>query len=194
MLYSISETGTMRKANNLELVQNRVYLVDDIKTIYIWYGIKASSKKKDSGIKKAKAINSKRKKPADIQIINQNEEYGSFLAIIDLLKEGKFPTERRKELKIKYEDTIELIEAGLDPDLEGEITVAAHDLAEEKKTYEELCKELAKIQLTLMKEKGKPNQKEINEKAEEIHKSSSTYNEICWLIAEMRTLVKRQTV
>ncbi len=190
ILFSVSENGALRKAPKMELVQNRVYLVDDIKTIYIWYGLKASTKKKDLSIKKAKLINSKKTKSADIQIINQNKEHGPFLAIIDLLKEGKFPTERRKELKIKYEDTIELIEAGLDPDLEGEITVLAHDIGEEKKTYEELCKDLAEIQLIIMKERGKPTQKEIKEKTEEIFKSSSSYNEICWLLAQLRLIKK----
>ena len=194
MLYSISENGTMRKANKLELVQNRVYLIDDIKIIYLWYGLTASSQRKDSAIKKCKLINAKRNRLADIQIINQNEEYGSFLAIIDLLKEGKFPTERRKELKIKYEDTVELIEAGIEPDLEGEITVLAHDIAEEKKTYEELCRELADLQLSIIMDKKKPTQSEIQEKSEEIYNSSSTYNEICWLLAEMRCLIKRQNV
>ncbi len=194
MLYTISETGTMRKASKMQLVQSNVYLVDDIKIIYIWFGLKAPTKKKDSAIKKAKAINIKRKKSAEIQIMNQSEEFGSFLAIIELLKEGKFPTERRIELKIKYDDTVELIEAGLEPDLEGEITVLAHDIAEEKKPYTELCKDLAELQLSILKEKGNPTQKEIQKKTDEIYQSSSTYNEICWLIAEMKTLIKRQSV
>ncbi|MHA1293405.1 MAG: hypothetical protein ACTSQJ_12145 [Promethearchaeota archaeon] len=194
-LYTISENGALRKANKMEFIQNRVYLIDDIKTIYLWFGLRASNKKKDFSIKKAKILNKKRNNKGNIQIINQNKEYGSFLAIMDILKEGfksDRSIERRPELEIEVDDTLELIEAGLDPDFEGEITIAAHKLAEEKKPYEDLCKQLAELQLMILKEKKSPTLKEIKEKAEIIYKSSSTYEEICWLIAELSRLLEKK--
>ncbi len=100
--------------------------------------------------------------------------------------------ERRSELELEIEDTMELIEAGLDPDLEAEITLEAYKVAQEKKSYEELCKILAETQLSLIKIRSKPSEKEIAKKATEIHNSSSTYEELCWLIAELRKLKEQE--
>lgn len=119
------------------------------------------------------------------------------MAIMDVLKKGIKPddsVERRAELKIKYKNTVELIEAGIDVDLEGEITIEAHKLSREKKSYEDLCRLLAEIQLNLLKERGKATKKEIEKKAEEIHESSSTYEELCWLIAELKLLAKKRSL
>ena len=60
------------------------------------------------------------------------------------------------------------------------------------KSYEELCKILAELQISVTKEKGKPTVKEIKKKQEEIFKSSSTYEEICWLISQMRLIKEKK--
>lgn len=195
-LFSLGVRGGLTKINKIAFNENQVYLIDDYKTLYLWIGQKIPEKRKDLCIKKVNSLNEKRDAPANIQIITQNKEYGSFIAIMDLLKKGlkqKGSVERRPELKIQYEDTIELIEAGIDPDLEGEITIAAHELSKEKKSYEELCRQLAEIQLNLLKPKGKATKKEIEKKAKEIYKSSSTYEELCWLIAELNLLAKKKS-
>ena len=195
-LFSLGVRGGLSKINKIAFNENQVYLIDDYKTLYLWIGQKIPEKRKDLCIKKVNSLNEKRDAPANIQIITQNKEYGSFIAIMDLLKKGlkqKGSVERRPELKIQYEDTIELIEAGIDPDLEGEITIAAHELSKEKKSYEELCRQLAEIQLNLLKPKGKATKKEIEKKAKEIYKSSSTYEELCWLIAELNLLAKKKS-
>ncbi|MFX1260389.1 MAG: hypothetical protein ACFFAN_21265 [Promethearchaeota archaeon] len=195
-LYSVSESGTLRKITRLNFAENSVYLVDDYKNIYLWFGQKASKKKKDLSVKKANALNRERKPPANIQILNQNKEFGAFLAIMAVLKKGlkrNVPMERRTELDFEIEDTMELIDAGLDPDLEAEITIAAYNLSQEKKSYDELCRKLAETQLAILKDKNKILEKDIKKKVEEIHKSSSTYEEICWLIAELNTLIKKQS-
>lgn len=195
-LFSLGVRGGLSKINKIAFNENQVYLIDDYKTLYLWIGQKIPEKRKDLCIKKVNSLNEKRDAPANIQIITQNKEYGSFIAIMDLLKKGlkqKGSVERRPELEIQYEDTIELIEAGIDPDLEGEITIAAHELSKEKKSYEELCRQLAEIQLNLLKPKGKATKKEIEKKAKEIYKSSSTYEELCWLIAELNLLAKKKS-
>jgi hypothetical protein len=188
--------GGLTKINKIAFNQNQVYLIDDYKVFYLWIGQKIPEKRKEACIKKVNRLNEKRDPPANIQIIAQNKEYGSFLAIMDLLKKGlkqKDSVERRPELEIQYDDTMELIEAGIDPDLEGEITIAAHELSKGKKSYEELCRQLAEIQIKLFKPKGKATKKEIEKKAEEIHNSSSTYDELCWLIAELNLLAKKKS-
>ncbi|MHA1148032.1 MAG: hypothetical protein ACTSR8_07275 [Promethearchaeota archaeon] len=188
-VYSVSENGALRKVKKMTMVQDRVYLVDDIKIIYLWFGLKASNKKMDASITKAKKLTANKEGEVDIQMIKQNEEYGSFLAIMDILKHGiteNAEISRRPELEIEIEDTLELIDAGLEPDFEAEITVNAHKLAKEKKSYEELCKMLAEIQFKMMK--VNPSAAKLRKKAQEIFKSSSTYEELCWLISELTIL------
>ncbi len=195
-LYSVSENGALRKIIKVDFAENKVYLIDDLKTIYLWVGLKATKKKKNFGIKKANILNDKRKNNAKIQIINQNKEFGAFLAMMDILRKGikqNILIKKRPELSIEIEDTMELIDAGLDPDLEAEITVAAHNISQEKKTYDELCREIAETQLIILKGKVKVSEVEIKKKTKEIYKSSSTYEEICWLLTELKILVEKNS-
>ncbi|MFX1308082.1 MAG: hypothetical protein ACFE9M_04935 [Promethearchaeota archaeon] len=191
LLYSVTENGALRRVSKVDFNENKIFLIDDFKTLYLWFGSKASKKKKDLSIKRTEKLKNQKEKLTEIKIIPQNQEYGSFLAIMDILKKG-FKTdesiERRPELEIAIDDTLELIEAGLDPDFEAEITLAAHKLSQEQSSYEDLCRKLAKLQLDFLKGKGKASEKEINKKYEEIFKSSSTYEELCWLIAELSKL------
>ncbi len=190
-LYNVYENGVLRKVKKVDFADHKVFLIDDTKTIYLWFGQKSSQKKRDLSKKKANNIIKERKKKTNLEIMYQNKEYGTFLTIKDVLKEGiqvEAALERRSELKIKIGDTMELIEAGIELDFEAELTLNAHKLIEEKKTYEELCLILAELQLKLIKGKSKLQEGEINKKAKEIHQSSSTYNELCWLIAELKLL------
>ncbi len=193
LLYSITENGALRKVAKVDFNENKVFLIDDFKTLYLWIGSKASKKKNDLGIKRTEKLKNQRKKAPELIIIHQNQEYGSFLAIMDLLKKGLesgAAFEKRPELKIRINDTQELIEAGIDPDFEGEITIAAHNLAQENHPYEDLCRKLAVIQLKFIK--GNASEKDIKKKTEEIYKSSSTSKELCWLIAELGALLEKK--
>lgn len=189
----MTESGSLRKINKIDFNENKVFLIDDIKTLYLWFGLKASKKKKDLSIKRSEKLKNQRKKSAEIKILTSGQEYGSFLAIMDLLKKGlkaDDSLERRPELKIKFNNTLELIEAGIDPDFEAEITIAAHDLSQESHSYEDLCRKLAELQMNFIKEKA--SEKEIKKKTEDIYKSSSTYEELCWLIAELSKLLEKK--
>lgn len=195
ILYNMGVRGGLKKVNKVGFNENQVYLIDDYKIFYLWIGKKVTPKTKEFCIAKVNKLNEKREPSADIQILTQNKEYGSFIAIMELLKKGfeKFETiERRPELEMQYEDTLEILESGIDPDLEAEITIAAHNISQKKINYEDLCKKLAEIQLNLVKKKGEATKKEIEAKAKEIYKSSSTYEEICWLIAELNLLAKKK--
>ena len=194
-IYSVSDKGTLTKVKKANFAENRVFIIDDFKTLYVWFGIKVPESKKALTTQKVNKINDKRSSPATIQYLDQDQEYGAFLAMMDFLKKRtrqEESGERRSELELEIEDTMELIEAGLDPDLEAEITLAAYTLAQEKKPYEELCRLLAETQLSLIIIKGKPSEKDITKKAKEIHQSSSTYEELCWLIAELRKLKEQE--
>ena len=195
ILYSVYENGILRKIGKADFSNTKVYLIDDFKTIYLWYGSNSSKRKRDFGKKKADSLNNKRKTPAKIHIINQNKEFGAFLAIMDLLRKGlgeNASLEKREELELKIEDTLELIETGLDMDLEAEITLATHKLSNEKVSYEDLSRRLAELQLTLLKVNKEPSEKEINKKTKDILKSSSTYEELCWLVSELEILIEKK--
>jgi len=194
-VYSVYENGAMRKVSKVDFSNTKVYLIDDFKTIYLWYGSNSSKRKRDFSKKRANSINNKRKTTAKIQIINQDKEFGAFLAIMDLLKKGlgeDASLEKREELELEIEDTLELIESGLEMDLEAEITLAAHKLSNEKVSYEDLSRRLAKLQLTLLKVNKEPSEKEINKKTEDILKSSSTYEELCWIVSELEILKEKK--
>ncbi len=194
LLYLVTESGSLRKINKVDFNETKVFLIDDIKTLYLWFGLKASEKKRKLSIEKIEKLKVQKKKSPELIVLNQNEEYGSFLAIMDILKKGLKTgetIEKRPELKIRFKDTQELIEAGMDPDFEGEVTIAAHDLAQENHTYEDLCRKLAEIQMKFIKENA--SEKEIKKKTEDIYKSSSTYEELCWLIAELSNLLDRKS-
>ncbi len=194
-IYSVSDKGTLTKVKKANFDEKRVFIIDDFKTLYVWFGLKVPESKKALTTQKVNKINDKRSNPVAIQYLDQDQEYGAFLAMMDFLKKGtqqEESGERRSELEFEIEDTMELIEAGLDPDLEAEITLEAYKLAQEKKSYEELCRILAETQLSLIKIKSKPSDKEIAKKATEIHNSSSTYEELCWLIAELRKLKEQE--
>jgi hypothetical protein len=193
-LYSIYENSS-RLVKKGVFSNVKAYLVDDLKTIYLWFGSNSSKKKKEFAKKKATILNGKRKVPANIKIINQNKEYGAFLAIMNVLRKGleeNVSPPTREELEIEIEDTLELIDSGLEMDLEAEITLAAHNLSEDKVSYEDLSRQLAELQLTLLRVNGKPSEKEIIKKSNEILKSSTTYEELCWLVSEVKILVDKK--
>jgi len=194
-LYSVYENGVLKKINRVDFNDNKVYLIDDFKINYLWFGSNSSEKKREFGKKRAKDLNSKRKSPAKIQIINQNQEFGTFLVIMDILKEGlknEDSSAKRDELVFELEDTLELIDAGLDLDLEAEITLHAHNLSQEGISYEDLSKRLAELQLVLLKGKDKPLASEVKNKTEEILKSTSTFEELAWLVSELEILIKKK--
>ena len=192
-LYLVTESGSLRKISKVDFNENKVFLIDSFNVLYLWFGLKASKKKKDLSIERTEKLNDQRKKSTEIKILNQNQEHGSFLAIMDILKKGLKTVdsmEKRPELKIRFNETQELIEAGIDPDFEAEITIASHNLSQENHSYEDLCRKLAELQMSFLKGKEKVSEDELKKKTEDIYKSSSTYDELCWLIVELSKLLE----
>jgi predicted DNA-binding antitoxin AbrB/MazE fold protein len=192
-LFSVYENGVLKKVKKIDFNDEKVYLIDDFKTFYLWLGSHSSKKKREFGKKRASELNKNRKIPARIEIINQNQEVGPFQVIMDRLKGGvkkEILREKRNELILEPEDTLELVDAGLELDLEAEITLTAHKLSQEGISYEDLSRRMAKSQLMLLK--GKAMEKEIVKKTKEILNSSSTYEELCWLVSELEILIKKK--
>jgi len=66
-------------------------------------------------------------------------------------------------------------------------------LSQEKKSYKQLCRLLAQLQLDLLKSSKSTLKKDIEKKALEIFKSSSTYEELCWLIAQLKVIKNKHS-
>ena len=163
-LFNVYENGALRKVDKVDFADHKVFLIDDMKTIYLWIGRDSSQNKRNLGEKRAKKMISKRTKKTQLEILHQGKEYGRFLTIIETLRQGissNAHLKRRNELKLKIDDTLELLEAGIEPDFEAEITLNAHKLSEEKKSYEDLCLILAKLQLELINPENKIEMKDI---------------------------------
>ncbi len=195
-LYSVGVRGGLKKINKADFKDNEVFLIDDSKTMYLWFGSNIPKKRREISLNKAKLLNSKKENIVNIQKVVQNKEFGAFIAIKDLLRKGINPRknlDRRPELEIKYDETVELVDAGLDPDLEAEITLATHKLSQEKKSYKQLCRLLAQLQLDLLKGSKSTLKKDLEKKTLEIFKSSSTYEELCWLIAQLKVIKNKHS-
>ncbi|MBY8981063.1 MAG: hypothetical protein KGD72_11785 [Candidatus Lokiarchaeota archaeon] len=195
-LYSVGVRGGLKKIYKANFKENEVFLIDDSKIMYLWFGSKIPKKRRDLSLNKTKLFNNKKENKANIQTIVQNKEYGAFISIKELLKKGISPRQnldRRPELEIQYEETVELVDAGLDPDLEAEITIATHKLSQEKKSYKQLCRMLAQLQLDLLKGSKSTLKKDLEQKTLEIFKSSSTYEELCWLIAQLKVIKNKHS-
>ena len=194
-IYSVYENGVLKKVNKIDFNDEKVYLIDDFKTFYLWLGSNSSKKKREFGKKRASELNKNRKIPAKIEVILQNQEFGAFLVIMDILK-GSMKKEifrgKRDELILETEDTLELMDAGLEMDLEAEITLTAHKLSQEGISYEDLSRRLAESQLMLLKGKSKPKEEEIVKKTKEILRSTSTFEELAWLVSELEILIKKE--
>jgi hypothetical protein len=191
--YSVSENGALRKAKKILFSAEKIYIIDGEKLVYLWIGNKASVRKRNFGIDKAKNLSSKPNKKK-LEILEQGKEYGSFLLLMKELKLTNgmgFNLDERPELEIQYEDTMELLNLGFDPDLEAEITLKVQEIKKENLPYEQLCQRLVLMREKVVKSKPKLTKKEIENKKKEIINSTSTYDEVCWLIAQLMILLEK---
>ena len=61
-LYSVGVRGGLKRISKAEFKEDNVYLIDDFKTIYVWFGSNISKKRKDITINKANLLNEKKEK------------------------------------------------------------------------------------------------------------------------------------
>lgn len=194
--YKLGSRGGLKNIKKASFNEKGMYLIDDYKIIYLWFGKNTLEKEREYGLRKAEKLKNERHPPAKLQVNFQNKEYGSFIVIKELLEKGKSIEnleELRNELEVEIEDTMDFVEAGLEPDLEGLITLKTHDLSKQEKSYEELCQLLAEKQLKLVT-KSKISKKKLDKKTKEILTSSASYDELCWLISELDILNEKKHV
>ncbi len=104
LLYGVKEGVELEKLTKIVFSESQVYIVDDEKSLYLWFGKKADDKSKEFAIKKARIFNKERKESAKLLLLDQDQEYGEFLAMMDKLKEGlrsDATIERRPELDLQ---------------------------------------------------------------------------------------------
>ena len=105
-LLKINNKGALSELNRLDFIENDAYIVDDDSTIYLWFGQEINNKQKDKAIQKARELNKNRDGSAKLLSMQQNKEYGSFMAMMDELKkgvkEGDIP--RRPEFKLEEKE------------------------------------------------------------------------------------------
>ncbi|MGV9204714.1 MAG: hypothetical protein ACOC44_11940 [Promethearchaeia archaeon] len=102
-LFKINKKGVLSELNKLDFIENDAYIIDDNSTIYLWFGNGINKKQKDKAIQKARELNKSRNGSAKLLSMQEDKEYGSFMAMMDDLqkgvKEGDIP--RRPEFKLK---------------------------------------------------------------------------------------------
>ena len=77
-----------------------------------------------------------------------------------------------------------------DHEITSQINVAAYFLAQENHTYDKLCWMLAKRRLRAQKDARYNEESVIREIAAGIYFSSTPYDILCWLVAELDTLIR----
>jgi hypothetical protein len=221
-LFIIEDNGDLTEVNKLDFVDDAIYLVDDIKNLYIWVGNEASQKKKIKTAELARRMEGELDEYSKILIMKQKREYGSFLAMMDNLRKGKLPgvsVARRPELILQnpLESNISGEEESFD-DLQKPIIFkeiereSKKEITESVEPEEEIGLETqireAAYYLSLdnysyddlcwmlaekiLKTHRMPSIEDIKKKAEEVFRSSCTYDELCWLNAEIELLLKQE--
>jgi hypothetical protein len=124
------------------------------------------------------------------EIEEENAETGVFAWLTQLKKHRVLVTDIEE---VEIEESAEDDDANIDDEeigLESQIRVAAYYLALKKYSYNDLCWLLAEtIQNVQM---DMPSLEDIRKKAEEVFNSSSTYDELCWLNAQIDILIEQQ--
>ena len=221
-LFNIEENGDLTEVSKLDFVDEAIYLVDDVKTIYIWVGNESSQKKKIKTADIARRLEGELDEYSKILIMKQKREYGSFLAMMDNLRKGILPgvsIERRPELVLekplestfsKEEDISQDLQEPIifkETEQELEIEISKSEETEEEFGLESQIREAAyylsldnysyddlcwMLAEKILKTHRMPSIEDIKIKAEEVFRSSCTYDELCWLNAEIELLLNKE--
>ena len=93
----MKEDGALIPIPKLDFDSKEVYIVEDNNLINIWIGKEVISTKKESVQIFRKQLEEEKDKDVKIFIMEENREYGSFLAIMNDLKQGNIPEQIQDE-------------------------------------------------------------------------------------------------
>ena len=132
-------------------------------------------------------------KPQEIKPTEIKEEFaeaGVFGWLTQLKKHRALITETEDAEPTVFTENEVVITDDEEIGLDSQVRVGAYYLSLKKYSYNDLCWLLAEtiqnINLTM------PSLDDIRKKAEEVFNSSSTYDELCWLNAQMDILIEQQ--
>ena len=117
-------------------------------------------------------------------------EQGVFAWLTQLQKHRKSVTEKPTDKMVPSITEREELVIDKEIGFESQIREAAYYLSIKKYSYNDLCWLLAESIQNVRLEM--PSLGDIRIKAEEVFNSSSTYDELCWLNAQMDILVKQR--
>jgi len=197
--YNISDKGELIQINKLEFKESDVYLVEDEekKIDYIWVGHSVSEMKKKIIGDVARKIEKEQTGQARIQIMNQNREYGSFLAMMTDLQKGLRPgisVERRPEFlieqPIKRTTSIraEISSTLKQPSIEYNLIKWLEQLKKYRKADREIKEEEPK---EFEEEAEIDLESQIREVAYFLSLANYSYNDLCWFLAEKIISIQR---
>ena len=195
--YKIGAKGDLGEINKLEFENNAIYLVDDEKTLYIWFGTEVSQSLKDISIKQTRFLNKERGGAAKLLLMTQNREYGSFKAMMADLKEGLKAgedVERRPELDMKVPKSVkeekgEEINQALSDPVGWFVQLVGH----RKEAIIEAAKEIREE----IPEDDEEDEDEdtfhnaVNIKAYFTSQEGLRYDELCWRLAETQLTIMK---
>ncbi|MGQ4873723.1 MAG: hypothetical protein ACP6IY_06560 [Promethearchaeia archaeon] len=186
-LYSLNEEGRIISLSEVQFNEDDAFIIENENVIYLWFGRKVKPQIRYKLLQEARNLNKKKGNHAKLLLMNQGNEYGSFLKIKDALLQ-----KRDIEEPLEHRPTLEIGKPIIDPELlgdfESKVQVEAYFISKRNLTYNELCWLLAEKQLEIMMWPEKPTEDDIRPKAEEIFNSFCTYDELCWLLAELTVL------
>ncbi len=190
--YNISEKGDISKTDNLGMGKNDVHLVDDEKTIFLWFGQKVQQSRKDMATKRANELNSKRSVKAKVVAVLQNQESTAFKAAIDKSKDKSKGESAPAKTKVpsKIEATLATIKRT--PELEEQIQKSAYLLSEKGLSYDDLCWVHAEDILKITLGTQKLPKAEVENKSAEINGLHLTIEDLHYRIAELKVLIEKK--
>lgn len=202
-LYLITKNGDRESLKKLDFNADDLYLVHDSEknVIYLWIGKYANQERINTAVEISRKINKKGNDSCKILVIEQENEYGSFLAIMDDLKRGLLPgisVERRPEFKLDDKEQVDFF-----PKESEEILVEKSRNFQDKiterilswwnqinlqlgetKSSELLKKDSTKKHSEASKSEEFGLESKIRKAAYFISLENYSYNDLCWFLAE----------
>jgi len=177
-LFKLDANGKLIKLYKLAFYSEEIYVVDEQEIVTIWIGSQTAPEKRESANLLKLKIEKERGNDTKILVMEEQKEYGTFLAIMENLRTGNIPktyhvdrTELRLE-KPEMEKWMEQIEKYREwsPDKQEIIQKKAEEQFSQFGSKEGDLTEDLKTKISIV--------------AYYISQEKYDYNELCWMLAE----------
>ncbi len=177
-LFKLDDKGKLIKVEKIDFDSKEIYVVDEQDLLNVWIGCETTLIRRKAMDKLKNNIEKKRGNEIKILLMEENKEYGSFLAIMDDLKQGNTTPrilEERTELKLekpKEDRWMEHIEKYREcsPDKQEFIQKRADEQFSNCGTIKKNISKELKAKVSII--------------AYYISQEKYEYSELCWMLAE----------